>query len=109
MDVATRHETTENVAADLGVKLKEHTKVAQGLAGLMADTYLVYLKAQNFHRDVTDPMFGEPYALYEQQYGDLARGARRARRAHSGNRDWRNPHWADATSCETGLDASQLS
>ncbi len=38
----------------------------------MADTYLLYLKTQNFHWNVTGPMFGELHALFEKQYGDLA-------------------------------------
>lgn len=73
MDVAVRHnKKSENVAADLGLKPKELAKVASGLAGVMADTYLLYLKTQNFHWNVTGPMFGELHALFEQQYGDLA-------------------------------------
>jgi DNA-binding ferritin-like protein len=73
MDVAVRHnKKTDNVATDLGLKPKELAKVAGGLAGAMADTYLVYLKTQNFHWNVTGPMFGELHALFEQQYTDLA-------------------------------------
>lgn len=73
MDVAVRrNKKTDSVATDLGLKPKELAKVAQGLAGVMADTYLVYLKTQNFHWNVTGPMFGELHALFEQQYTDLA-------------------------------------
>jgi len=62
----------DSVAVDLGLNPKELAKVASGLAGVMADTYLLYLKTQNFHWNVTGPMFGELHALFEQQYGDLA-------------------------------------
>jgi starvation-inducible DNA-binding protein len=72
MDVAPRHKKDENVAADLGLKPKEVAKVAHGLGGVLADTYLLYLKTQNFHWNVTGPMFGELHALFEQQYIDLA-------------------------------------
>lgn len=71
MDVAVR-KSSESVASDLGLKPKELAKVAHGLAGVMADTYLLYLKTQNFHWNVTGPMFGELHALFEQQYTDLA-------------------------------------
>jgi starvation-inducible DNA-binding protein len=74
MDVAMRHNNkkTETIATDLGTKPKELAKVASGLAGVLADTYLLYLKTQNFHWNVTGPMFGELHALFEAQYGDLA-------------------------------------
>jgi starvation-inducible DNA-binding protein len=73
MDVAVRHnKKTNSVAAELGLKPKELAKVASGLAGVMADTYLLYLKTQNFRWNVTGPMFGELHALFEKQYGDLA-------------------------------------
>jgi starvation-inducible DNA-binding protein len=41
----------------------------------MADTYVSYLKTQNFRWNVTGPMFGELHALFEQQYIDLAAAA----------------------------------
>lgn len=73
MDVTVRHtKSSDNVASDLGLKPKALAKVAQGLAGVLADTYLLYLKTQNFHWNVTGPMFGELHALFEQQYADLA-------------------------------------
>ncbi|HEY3916597.1 MAG TPA: DNA starvation/stationary phase protection protein [Stellaceae bacterium] len=75
MDVAVRRTDGNSVAGDLGLKPKELAKVAQGLAGVMADTYLLYLKTQNFHWNVTGPMFGELHALFEQQYTDLAMAA----------------------------------
>lgn len=67
MDVTVRHtKSSDNVASDLGLKPKALAKVAQGLAGVLADTYLLYLKTQNFHWNVTGPMFGELHALFEQ-------------------------------------------
>jgi starvation-inducible DNA-binding protein len=72
MDVALRQQQSDSVAVDLGLNPKELARVAQGLAGVMADTYLLYLKTQNFHWNVTGPMFGELHALFEQEYTDLA-------------------------------------
>jgi hypothetical protein len=45
MDVAMR-EKTANVAADLGLKPKELAKVAQGVAGVVADAYLPIRRMQ---------------------------------------------------------------
>ena len=76
MDVALRRSKfSDSVASDLGLKPKALAKVAEGLAGVMADTYLLYLKTQNFHWNVTGPMFGELHALFEQQYTNLAMAA----------------------------------
>lgn len=48
------------------------TTVVQGLSQLLAETYLVYLKTQNFHWNVTGPMFYSYHLLFETQYQELA-------------------------------------
>jgi starvation-inducible DNA-binding protein len=50
----------------------DRAPIAEGLAQLLADSYTLYLKTQNFHWNVTGPHFGELHALFEQQYTDLA-------------------------------------
>lgn len=47
-------------------------KVADELTHLLADTYTVYLKTQNFHWNVTGPHFPALHALFETQYEELA-------------------------------------
>lgn len=51
---------------------KYRTHVADGLAHLLADTYVLYLKTQNFHWNVTGPNFAEYHKLFEAQYQQLA-------------------------------------
>lgn len=52
---------------------KQHRKsIAAGLSKLLADSYSLYLKTQNFHWNVTGPMFTSLHVLFEQQYTELA-------------------------------------
>lgn len=51
----------------------EHSqKVSDDLRHLLADTYLLYLKTQNFHWNVTGPNFESLHLLFEKQYLELA-------------------------------------
>lgn len=48
------------------------TKLIDGLAHLLADTYVLYLKTQNFHWNVTGENFHSYHKMFEQQYQELA-------------------------------------
>jgi len=67
-----RRKVDEQVAHDLGLEPEGLAKVGAGLAGVLSDTYLLYVKTQGFHWNVTGPQFGELHAMFEQQYVDLA-------------------------------------
>ena len=54
-----------------GISKSDRNKIANSLAGLMADTYVVYLKTHNFHWNVTGPMFSTLHLLFETQYNEL--------------------------------------
>ena len=60
------------------MKQKTHTEhkvngqVIDGLSHLLADTYLLYLKTQNFHWNVTGPHFSQYHKLLEHQYEALS-------------------------------------
>lgn len=45
--------------------------VAQALKAVLADSYTLYLKTQNFHWNVTGPNFRGLHLLFEEQYTDL--------------------------------------
>lgn len=45
---------------------------AQALSELLADSYTLYLKTQNYHWNVTGPMFTTLHNLFEEQYTELA-------------------------------------
>ncbi len=42
------------------------------LSEVLADTYVLYLKTQNFHWNVKGPSFPALHLLFEKQYGELA-------------------------------------
>lgn len=46
--------------------------VAKELSHLLANTYTVYLKTQNFHWNVTGPYFPQLHQLFNDQYEELA-------------------------------------
>lgn len=45
--------------------------VAKHLAQLLADSYVLFLKTQNYHWNVTGPSFGTLHLMFETQYQDL--------------------------------------
>lgn len=47
-------------------------EVVNKLSILMADTYALYLKTQNYHWHVTGPLFKSLHELFEKQYQELA-------------------------------------
>jgi starvation-inducible DNA-binding protein len=57
---------------DIGLKEQDRKNIAGGLNKLLADTYILYLKTQNFHWNVTGPQFHSLHAMFEEQYKDLA-------------------------------------
>jgi starvation-inducible DNA-binding protein len=52
-------------------KLQTH-KLVDGLAHLLADTYILYVKTQNFHWNIQSPNFYAYHKMLEEQYEELA-------------------------------------
>lgn len=48
------------------------TPTIKSLMQLLADSYALYLKTQNYHWNVTGPNFHSLHSLFEEQYTDLA-------------------------------------
>jgi starvation-inducible DNA-binding protein len=46
--------------------------VVDQLSELLSDSYILYLKTQNFHWNVTGPMFTTLHQLFMTQYSELA-------------------------------------
>jgi starvation-inducible DNA-binding protein len=51
---------------------KNGDAVVRELSALLASTYTLYTKTQNFHWNVTGPMFTTLHTLFETQYTELA-------------------------------------
>lgn len=45
--------------------------LVQGLSKLLADSYTVFLQTQNYHWNVTGPMFFGLHSMFEEQYTEL--------------------------------------
>ncbi|PTQ73409.1 Dps family protein [Celeribacter persicus] len=45
---------------------------SDAVARVLADTYMLYMKAHNFHWNVEGPKFISLHAMFEEQYTDLA-------------------------------------
>jgi starvation-inducible DNA-binding protein len=58
----------------LGLSKSAREEVIQGLSQLLADTYALYLKTQNFHWNATGPQFFSLHLLYQKFYEDMAEG-----------------------------------
>ena len=47
-------------------------EVAEALGRLLSDTYVLYVKTQNYHWNLVDPRFSSLHKLFEGQYEELA-------------------------------------
>ena len=56
---------------DIGIDAKHREQVADALAGVLADTYTLYLTTHNFHWNVTGPMFNTLHLMFMTQYTEL--------------------------------------
>ena len=57
---------------NIGINDADRARLGDGLAALLADTYMLYIKTQNFHWNVTGPFFHSLHLTFEKQYQDLA-------------------------------------
>lgn len=55
-----------------GMSDKNRQEVGDALAYLLADTYAIYLKTQNFHWNLSEAEFYSLHILFEKQYQELA-------------------------------------
>lgn len=50
-------------------------QIAQILSQVLADTYIAYVKTQNFHWNLVDPRFHSLHVFFEENYKQLAEAA----------------------------------
>jgi starvation-inducible DNA-binding protein len=55
-----------------GMNEKARREVADAIQHLLADSYAVYLKTQNFHWNVKGPNFYSLHIFFEKQYTEMA-------------------------------------
>ena len=56
---------------DIGIDDKARKEIAEHLERFLADTYTLYLKSQNYHWNVTGPMFRALHLMFEEHYIEL--------------------------------------
>lgn len=57
---------------EIGIGEKDRKRIAQGLSKVLAETYTLMLKTQNFHWNVTGPHFQQLHLLFMTHYDQLA-------------------------------------
>ena len=57
-----------------GIDDSDRSEIATHLAGVLADSYNLYLKTQYYHWNVTGPSFHSLHLMFEAQYTELALG-----------------------------------
>ncbi len=57
---------------NIGIDEASRKKITEGLSRLLADTYTLYLRTQNFHWNITGPRFFDLHQLFMIQYTELA-------------------------------------
>jgi len=63
---------TNQAPIDIGITEALRKQIAEGLGGLLADTYTLYLKTHNFHWNVAGPRFQELHLMFEGHYNEMA-------------------------------------
>ncbi|MCL2829614.1 MAG: DNA starvation/stationary phase protection protein [Betaproteobacteria bacterium] len=56
---------------DIGISEKDRKEISEGLAHLLADSFVLYVKTHGFHWNVTGPMFQTLHVLFETHYTEL--------------------------------------
>ncbi|MBB5609995.1 MULTISPECIES: Dps family protein [unclassified Janthinobacterium] len=59
---------TKATKIDIGISETDRAKIAEGLSGLLADSYTLYLMTHNFHWNVKGPMFNTLHLMFMTQY-----------------------------------------
>ncbi|NGX38185.1 MAG: DNA protection during starvation protein [Chlamydiae bacterium] len=57
---------------ETGMTKEERASISGALSKLLADTYVLYLKTQNFHWNIHGPEFYSLHKLSEKQYEEMA-------------------------------------
>ncbi|MBX9586486.1 MAG: DNA starvation/stationary phase protection protein [Gammaproteobacteria bacterium] len=59
------------MSVKIGISDKNCSQIVKQLSVIMSDTYLLYVKTQNFHWNVTSPLFPSLHLMFESQYEEL--------------------------------------
>lgn len=57
---------------NIGISEDKRREIATGLEKVLADSYMLYLKTQNYHWNVKGQLFHQLHVMFEEQYTELA-------------------------------------
>jgi starvation-inducible DNA-binding protein len=63
--------STETLPVQTGIESGQRKALAEGLAGVLADSYTLLGKTHGFHWNVTGDRFHSLHAMFQEQYEDL--------------------------------------
>ncbi|MEQ8652326.1 MAG: Dps family protein [Kiloniellales bacterium] len=56
---------------NIGIGDNARKEICDGLAGVLADSYLLYMKTHGYHWNVKGPHFQHLHALFQEQYNEI--------------------------------------
>lgn len=56
---------------DIGIGDNARKEISDGLARVLADSYLLYMKTHGYHWNVKGPHFQQLHALFQEQYDEV--------------------------------------
>ena len=56
---------------NIGIDTENREAIANALSGVLADSYMLYLKTHNYHWNVTGELFHPLHEQFEEQYTEL--------------------------------------
>ncbi len=59
------------MSIEIGLADNQRKEIAEGLAKVLADTYVLYTKTHGYHWNVTGPRFRSLHEMFEEQYTEL--------------------------------------
>ncbi len=72
MSTTTSINGTKSMEVNIGINKDDRKAIAEGLAKVLADSYMLYLKTHNYHWNVTGKLFHPLHEMFEEQYTELA-------------------------------------
>jgi starvation-inducible DNA-binding protein len=70
-DITTPQPSHEPLPVNIGLSEQHRKQLAEGLQGVLADSYTLLGKTHGFHWNVVGPQFHSLHEMFEEQYQDL--------------------------------------
>ncbi|MEQ8509391.1 MAG: Dps family protein [Rhodospirillaceae bacterium] len=75
MSITVLNPKADVIETKTGIAPTDQTRLANGLSGLLSDTYTLMIKTHGYHWNVVGPMFRTVHLMTEEHYEDLFQAA----------------------------------